>query len=241
MGNITKKSHYVKPSERRANCGRFTIVTELEDHDMKLQRMYCKSWNCPACREVKIRKFTDSLNGVEIVQYIELEIPKPLQEIKREIDVFLKRLRRGFTSFEYLLVGRNGTSECSIGLFLRSGSVPGREIRQIWSELGLEVNVESELLTRPEGKADKLRAMLDTWSTEDTCIHRLRHSRGFWGPQEKKEADPEHQTSYFSKLSIEHLVHYYETHGYQVERIDQDSAIVRVSSRIKRRSGAPPT
>ena len=202
MTSVSKKQTYVKPPERRKNCGQWTAFLELEGGDLRFGPLYCESWNCPACRGVKIQKLLDRLDEVEIVQYIEIEFPHRLADVKPILGIWLKAVKRDFREFEYMLVTRSETERTRVGLFLSSGSLPTKWVEESFLFQGLEARADSETLYRREGRRDKLVGLLDAWSPEDQFIHRISHSRKFFDtPPVAAPKDPR-RASFVSRTPV---------------------------------------
>ena len=180
MSTVTEKNTYVKPPQRRGNCGKWTITQERPDGSVCISPLYCEGWNCPVCRPIKIAKLVEKMTEVDLVQYIEIVLPHRYAEVRRVLSAWLKLVKRQSRGFSYFLVVRAQFSRTRIGLFLTSGTLPRKWVEESFATYGLTAEADTETLYRREGRRDKLTALLDVGTGEDTFIHRVSHSRKFY-------------------------------------------------------------
>lgn len=236
MESVTKKTRYVNPPLRKGNCGKWTMVLEKTDHSIDLTRLYCQSWNCPICREVKIGRLVQDLKALVIVSYIEIHVPLSVLALRPVLDKVLKTLKRKCPELEYLMAVRASEDGCDLGLFQSQRSFHPKTIREIWRTYGVEVEVEHETLYRENGSGDRIRELLQPWADDSSTFHRIRVTRGFWSNGSKAVKDTNVTRAWVSPLTIEALGDYFESLGCHVLRLSPDHFLVEGGSG----SGVPP-
>ena len=238
----TQKITYVKPPSRRANCGLWTWFQHHEEGGYTFGPLFCESWNCPACRQVKIDKLVARLAQVEVVQYHEIFFPHRRAEVLPALRRWLKAEKRRAGKFDYFLVIRAERHTTTVGLFLSSGSIPPRQVQEHFVREGFTAIVEGETLYRPEGRRDKLVSLLSRWDTQDQFIHRVSHSRGFFGADPSPLNQAQKGEIFVSRVPLGWWLSYFSERHLNVEKIGENVFQVFGFAPLEPRSffGEPP-
>jgi len=229
---VQNKRAGVNPRERRENCGNWTWIQGAEGGNARFGPLFCESWNCPACRQVKLSKLVEKLNGAEIVQYHEIELPHRWGDVKLQMDRVLKRWRRVHGRLEYFIAIRTRRHSTTLGLFLSSGTLPERAVVEAFALDGLRAESTSETLYRPEGRRDKLTALLDTWSDSTQFIHRVRHSRQFFAARTASPPPADKAPMIVSRCPLSYWLRMFDRAGCAVTQLGPDSYVAEGGSRL---------
>jgi len=176
----TQKTAYVKPPQRRGHCGKWTITQERPDGSVCISPLYCESLNCPACRLVKLAKLAEKLGAVDVTQYIDITFAHRYAEVKREIGLWLRFVKRQYTRFEYLMVIGSRPHVTRIAVFFASGFMPQKWIEESLASFGLEASADTKALYNIADKGAWIAKLVNEWAADDTFIHRVSHSRKFY-------------------------------------------------------------
>lgn len=226
MVTITKNPAFVKPTERKENCGRWTWINPSPGKSPSFGPLWCESWNCPACRRVKIEKLLERLCQVEIVQYVEIFFAHRAGDVRPALKSWVKAVKRASPKFEYFMASRSDRQSTTVGLFLSSGTLPAKWIEESFAFYGLTARADTSTLYRPEGRRDKLDALLNVWQNEDTFIHRVSHSRRFYGPRAPKGEPVQKEKLLVSRLPIGYWLQYFSDRGIPVFDKGSDQFVI---------------
>lgn len=219
---VQSKQQSVNSRERRENCGTMTWIQGAEDGNARFGPLFCESWNCPACRQVKIHRLIEKLNEADVCQYHEIELPHRWSEVKTSWDRILKRWGRAYGKVEYFVAIRSRRHNCTVGLFLASGTIPERVVVEAFGVEGYKAQDTSETLYRPEGRREKLVSLLDTWSDSTQFIHRVRHSRFFFVSRTATPPSPGNHPVIVSRAPLDHWMRMFERYGCSVTQSGPD-------------------
>ena len=208
-----------RPGSPRRVCGAWTYRGTRANGSLVLARAYCHSWDCPRCRERKIKRLKGLLVGRTYDQGWLLFYRGSYREASRAISLLVKRMRRKVRGLEYMALRAQEHEEHAIGMWVRGGIPMPKELLEEWAAVGGEPRVARILVGKHSNAGEKLQGFLDLINGSEFHERHFSMSRGFSremglpGLKGRKGEDIEWD---LLPLPLERVKAYYLAQGYQV-------------------------